>query len=155
MKYPTREFMNIWLKCLPNIFFFYMFPVRRFRTRALCSLCYCFQFFCYQHIDPEKPIMHASSSNKVGNNSRVKTKTIDGRGAVLFGMKVFWRLLSISFAMFTFNAMVKSMRLRKLQRPLMDIGEDRRRYSDKCQPLQKDAHQKVHRLRRSTQIKVE
>jgi hypothetical protein len=80
----------------------------------------------------------ASSSNKVGNNSRVKTKTIDGRGAVLFGMKVFWRLLSISFAMFTFNAMVKSMWLRKLQRPLVDIGENHRRYSDRCQPFQKD-----------------
>jgi hypothetical protein len=76
-------------------------------------------------MEPEKPIMHASASNKVGINSRVKTKTIDGRGAVLFAMKVFWRLLSISFAMFTFNAMVKRMRLRKLQRPLMGIGENR------------------------------
>jgi hypothetical protein len=47
----------------------------------------------------------ASASNKAGNNSREKIKTIDSKGAVLLGMKVFWRLLYIIFAMF--NAWLK------------------------------------------------
>ena len=76
-----------------------------------------------------------SASNMRVNNSRVKIKAIDSKGAVLFGVKVFWRLLSISFAMFMFNAMVTRMWLWKLQRPL--IGENYRRYANKCQTLSK------------------
>jgi len=40
--------------------------------------------------------LHASASDKIRNNSRLKIKTIDSKGAVLIDVKVFWRLLSIS-----------------------------------------------------------
>lgn len=106
--------------------------------RIVLSLLLFLSFMLLTH--GTRKTFDASASNKAGNNSRIKIKTVDSKGAVLFGMKVFWRLLSIIFAMF--NAMVKRMWLRKLQRPLMDIGEDHRRYANKCRPLQKDAHQK-------------
>jgi len=85
-----------------------------------------------------RKISVASASSNLGNNGKVKIALIEKKVAVLVDGEVFWRLLSINFAMFRFNAMVKGMWLRKLQRPLMDIGEDHRRYAIKCQYFQKD-----------------